>query len=97
VKISIHPGAEDDVSSAAAFYEREGSTVLAARFIAEFKRVTAVLAKSPSIGTPIARGRRTMAMRVFPYTVVYRENENALQILVIRHDRRHPRHGLTRR
>ena len=36
MKITLHPGAEQDIQEAAAFYEREGSSVLAARFVAEF-------------------------------------------------------------
>ena len=43
MKITLHPGAEQDIQEAAAFYEREGSSVLAARFVAEFKRLSNVL------------------------------------------------------
>ena len=32
MKLTLHPGAENDVEEAAEFYEREGSAALAARF-----------------------------------------------------------------
>ena len=39
MKATIHPDAEQDIAEAAAFYERDGSPALAARFVAEVKRV----------------------------------------------------------
>ena len=52
MKITLHPGAEQDIQEAAAFYEREGSSVLAARFVAEFKRLSNLLIEHPGIGLP---------------------------------------------
>ncbi len=43
MKITLHPDAEQDIQDAAEFYEREGSPVLAARFVAEFKRLLNLL------------------------------------------------------
>ena len=47
MKVTLHPGAEKDIEQAAAFYEREGSSVLAARFVAEFKRLAGLVSNSP--------------------------------------------------
>lgn len=58
MKVTLHPAAEQDVREAAAFYEREGSPVLAARFVAEFKRLAVLLLEHPEIGSPRANGRR---------------------------------------
>ena len=55
MKVKLHPGAENDIREAAAFYEREGSPVLAARFIAEFKRLASLLIEHPNIGSPRQR------------------------------------------
>jgi toxin ParE1/3/4 len=72
MKVTLHPAAEQDVHGAAAFYEREGSPIVAARFVAEFKRLATLLLEHPEIGSPRSSGRRGFPMRVFPYTVVYR-------------------------
>jgi plasmid stabilization system protein ParE len=96
MRVSLHPDAEQDLLEAAAFYEREGSRALAARFIAEFKRVGTLLAAQPDIGTPRSQGRRGLAMNVFPYTVIYRVAEDELKILVVKHDRRRPGYGGSR-
>jgi plasmid stabilization system protein ParE len=96
MRVSLHPDAEQDLLEAAAFYEREGSRALAARFVAEFKRVGVLLAAQPDIGAPRSRGRRGLAMNVFPYTVIYRVAEDELRILVVKHDRRRPGYGGSR-
>ena len=69
MKVTVHPAAEQDLQEAASFYEREGSPALAARFVAEFKRLAQLLIDHPEIGSPRSNGRRGFAMAVFPYTL----------------------------
>ena len=66
MKLSLHPGAEQDVLDAATFYAREGSPLVAARFVAEFKRLAALIVEHPDIGSPRSNGRRGFSMSVFP-------------------------------
>ena len=70
MKVTLHPAAEQDIEDAANFYEREGTPMLAARFVAQFKRLAALLLEHPEIGSPRSKGRRGFAMSVFPYTVI---------------------------
>jgi toxin ParE1/3/4 len=93
MKVALHPAAERDIQEAAAFYEREGSPIVAARFVAEFKRLAALLLEHPEIGSPRANGRRGFSMSVFPYTVVYRVNGDVVRILVLKHDSKRPGYG----
>lgn len=93
MRVTLHPGAEQDLIEAAGFYEREGSPVLAARFVAEFKRVAALPAEHPDIGSPRAGGRRGFAMSIFPYTVIYRAGADEVNVLVVKHDSRRPGYG----
>lgn len=97
MKVRLHPDAERDIEDAAAFYEHAASAVLAARFVKEFRHVVSLLQAQPMLGVPGAGGRRTFGMRVFPYSVVYELSPEALTILVVRHQRRHPRVGARRR
>ena len=97
MRVTLHPGAQADVSAAAEFYELDGSARLAARFVAEFKRLSWVLSQSPGLGTPLPGGKRSLTMRAFPYSVVYRQSAEEINILVVRHHRRHPSHGRLRR
>jgi plasmid stabilization system protein ParE len=93
MRVTLHPAAEQDLQAAAAFYEREGSPIVAARFIAEFKRLATLLLEHPEIGSPRAKGRRGFSMSVFPYTVIYRVNDDDIKILVVKHDSKHPGFG----
>lgn len=93
MKVTLHPAAEQDIHEAAAFYEREGSAVVAARFVAEFKRLATLLVEYPEIGSPRSKGRRGFAMSVFPYTVVYRVMGDEIKILVVKHDSKRPGFG----
>lgn len=93
MKLTLHPAAERDITDAAAFYEREGSPRLAARFIAEFKRLAELLLEHPEIGTPRSNQRRGFAMSVFPYTIIYRVSGDEIKILVVKHDSKRPGFG----
>ena len=92
MKITLVPAAEQDLAEAASFYEKTGSAVVAAKFVAEFKRVAQVLLEFPGIGSPRARGRRGFSLSLFPYTVIYRQTNDGIAILVVKHDRRRPTH-----
>jgi len=97
MKITLHPGADQDIQEAAVFYEREGSPALAARFVAEFKRLSNLLIEHPSIGSPRTKGRRGFSMSVFPYTVIYRAGAEEIKVLVVKHDRKRPGYGGARK
>jgi toxin ParE1/3/4 len=94
--VSLHPGAERDIQEAAEFYAREGSPALAAKFVREFKRITALIAAHPDIGAPRSQSFRSFSMSVFPYTVVYRIRGEEVKVLVVKHDKKRPGHGASR-
>jgi plasmid stabilization system protein ParE len=96
LKVVLHPAAELDLEAAAAFYERQGSPALAARFIKEFWHAASLLLEQPDIGAPRNRGRRSFGLRVFPYSVVYEPTPDGITVLVVRHHRRHPSVGARR-
>ena len=96
MRFFLHPGAEQDLAEAAAFYETEASPALAARFVAEFERVDNLLLANPGLGTPRSRGRRGFPTSGFPYTVVYTEVAEGILVLVVKHDPRRPGYGSSR-
>jgi plasmid stabilization system protein ParE len=96
MKVTLHPAAEQDIQEAAAFYEREGTPKVAARFVAEFKRLATLLLEHPEIGSPRSNGKRGFSMSIFPYTVIYRACADEIKILVVKHDSKRPRFGARR-
>ena len=97
MKATFHPAAEQDISEAASFYEKEASAALAARFVAEIKRVVRLLLEHPDIGTPRTNGRQFFPLKVFPYGLIYRSNKDGIFILVVRRHRQRPEYGASRR
>jgi plasmid stabilization system protein ParE len=94
---SLHPGAEYDVAHALDFYSEHAGHVVAERFLEEFERITRLLVEHPGLGTPTARGRRSLPMKIFPYLVVYRNLESSIRILIVRHQHRKPGYAGGRR
>ena len=96
MRVALHPAAEKDIEEAAAFYERTGSPALAAKFIAELKRVSQLLLEFPGVGSARSRGRQGFSMTLFPYTVIYRSSAGGITVLVVKHDSRRPGFGRSR-
>lgn len=94
---TLHPKAAQDITHAFDFYEKEAGQPVAQAFLSEFQRVARLVAQVPGLGTPISKGRKTFPLRIFPYSIVYRVDSATIQILVVRHQRRRPNYGNTRR
>lgn len=97
MKAKFHPDAEQDIVEAASFYAQEGSPALAARFVAEVKRVSNLLLSHPGLGTYRPNGRRFFPTKIFPYGIIYRVLEDGIYILVGRRHRRRPAFGISRK
>ncbi len=93
----LHPGAELDVANAIDFYSEHAGSAVAERFLDEFEHVANFLVEHPDIGTPTTKGRRTFPLKVFPYSVIYRNHESSILILIVRHHHRKPSYAGSRR
>ena len=94
---SIHRLAAQGLTEAVAFYRSEVGAGLARRFLNNFERIAKLLEEFPGIGTPTEDGRQVFPLGDFPYSIIYRAESTGIKILVVRHDRRDPEHGETRR
>lgn len=93
---TIHREAEVDLAAAVRHYKSEAGAGVARRFLTEFERVARLLEDNPRLGTPGGSGRRSFPLAVFPHTIVYRQTETGIRILVVRHQRRDPGVGSER-
>ena len=88
----FHPAAESEDLEAIAYYESKRPG-LGASFLAEFETaIGAVLAtphRNPVEKPPDVRRKR---LERFPYTVLYREAAESLQVLGAAHHRRRPQY-----
>jgi plasmid stabilization system protein ParE len=93
VTASLHREADADLTNAFRHYKREAGTGVAGRFLKEFRRVTQILETDPGLGTRTGEGRRMFPLIGFPYSLIYREVDTGIRILVIRHQSRDPEYG----
>lgn len=87
---SIHHRAEQDIVDALDFYSEHAGPLVAARFLNEFERVVRLLVEHPGLGTPTTKRRRVFPLKIFPYSIVYRAQDNDIRILIVRHQHRKP-------
>jgi plasmid stabilization system protein ParE len=97
VSYTLHRDAERELAQAVRFYRREGGRALATRFLDEFEHAVELLIEHPGIGAPTSDDRRWFPLAGFPYSVIYRQIDLGIRVLVLRHQHRDPEHGEQRR
>jgi toxin ParE1/3/4 len=97
VIIEYHPLTASDLNSAVA-HHNDRQPGLGDRQRSEVYAAIERIGENPQQYPTIERGIRRSLVHRFPYSVLFRiVNRDSVQILVIRHHRRHPRLGLARR
>ncbi|MGL4400076.1 MAG: type II toxin-antitoxin system RelE/ParE family toxin [Luteolibacter sp.] len=86
-----------DLRVALNYYELEGGTKLADRFFAEVEGGILAISARPAGQHFSDGGYRRMALRSFPYHILYDVDSLGIWIGILRHDRRHPSYGLRRK
>ena len=71
--------------------------MIADRFFAEVEALIQNIEISPERFHPAQRGMRRANLENFPYHFLYRTHAAGTRILVLRHHRRHPFHGIRRK
>ena len=96
MSFALHPQAAQDLANVLAFYEANATSKVAGKFLEEFERVAKLLAENPGFGTPFDLPRRIYPLRTYPYLVVYRQTDDGVRVLTVRHSRRMPDYGQDR-
>ena len=78
-----------------AYYEEElpGS---GARFITAVQQATARALAFPLSGTPAAAGTRRVLVRDFPFSIIYRGDEDGILVFAVAHSARRPEYWRSR-
>jgi len=90
VKIRLHPQARVDLESAADWYDENAGRSVAADFIEAYAQSTEFLREHPEIGRPDVKGARSIFFRRFPYSLVYRIDQEGILVVAVAHWRRRP-------
>lgn len=93
---TFYPAAEAEYLESIAYFESK-KPGLGASYLAEFENIKGQVCESPQ-RYPIERKPdvRRIRMKRFPYTVLYREVSDTVQVLAVAHHRRRPQYWLGR-
>lgn len=98
MNLEFHPGVQRDVNDIMAYYTREGGEALADRFFTAMQSQLAKIAGHPERCPPYPpnpKFRRTFIPR-FPHIILFRMKGGRPRITAIKHQRQHPRRGMSR-
>ena len=97
--LSFHPAVQSDFDDAIAYYEAAGGGHLADRFEAEFRTCLAAIKAGPTQHPHfhVNADYRRIRLKHFPYVILYREPTDSIRITLLKHERQHPLHGMSRR
>ena len=74
----------------------ERSPRAAEAFLRETERAFALIAGSPRLWPRFDKGTRRYVLRKFPYSILYRDRENQVEVVAVAHHKRRPRYWYRR-
>ncbi len=89
IPYTFHPEADAELEEAALFYESRLAG-LGKSFAAEVERTIALVREFPEAGSQVGPRRRRVLVARFPYSIVYRQDSDAIVIVAVAHQRRRP-------
>lgn len=97
MRLDVHPQVYSDIEKIMERYERVAARQLADDFYAELRRLMVAAAKNPKRFAVRERDIRRVNLKRFPFHFLFRIVGETARILVVRHHRRHPSYGISRR
>ena len=98
MRLSFHPEVSRDVGEILDHYGAISSE-LARRFDDQLEQLYGRIAANPKRFSPIdlSSGLRRARLPDFPYLIIYRELDDRVRVLSVRHEKRDPAHASERR
>lgn len=97
MRVSLSELAQDDANAAIDWYIGEGAYIAADDFANALEQGFGLLSSFPYLGGQAAHNTRMLALRSFPYSVIYRIQNNEIRIVAVAHHSRRPRYWSGRR
>lgn len=91
IRAAWHPLAKRELFESQDFYE-DRAAGLGAAFLESVEAATTVIRRHPHSGTALDDVLRQSRVTRFPYSLIYRVEEERIFILAVSHDKRRPRY-----
>jgi plasmid stabilization system protein ParE len=95
IRAAWHPLAKRELFEAQDFYEGRAAG-LGASFLDSVEAAVLLIRRHPQSGSPAGASLRQSRALRFPYSLVYRVDEERIFILAVAHDKRRPRYWAQR-
>ncbi|MBL8623214.1 MAG: type II toxin-antitoxin system RelE/ParE family toxin [Myxococcales bacterium] len=89
MRVRLHPEAIAEARAARRWYA-ERDELVGAAFMAELDRAVELVARLPGVWPLFEGGTRRFLFKRFPYYLIYRERDGAVEVVAVMHARRHP-------
>ena len=98
MNLDFHPAVQRDVNAIISYYRKEGSQALADRFLAAMQAQLKKIAETPNLFSPYPPNRKFQRafIQKFPHIILFRMKGERPRIVVIKHQKQHPKTGLSR-
>ena len=90
-RVELTPEALREIDDAFEWYF-ERSLQAAEGFVGEAASALGLIASAPSIWPHFEAGTRRYVLRRFPYSIIYREIEDGIEVIAVAHQKRRPRY-----
>ncbi len=97
VQVSLSSEAQADADAAADWYIGEGAFIAADDFADELEQALSLLSQFTKLGEPGAYNTRTLPFHSFPYSLIYRQQNNTIRVIAVAHHSRRPGYWVERR
>jgi toxin ParE1/3/4 len=95
--VIFHPEVDSDLADAVIYYAHEAGEELAIEFYSEFLRCVEIIGKRANSFPQYTPRLKRLNFHRFPYHILFEViSDEAVQIVTIKHDRRHPSYGIVR-
>lgn len=96
MRIEYHPAVAEELIEIRDFYESR-STGLGLDFVAEFEKQVLCIVAMPERWMIVRKDIRRSLVKRFPYVIFFRQiADDCIRVTVVKHERRHPSHGIYR-
>jgi toxin ParE1/3/4 len=97
MRLDLHSRVAMDIARIMRYYEEVAGDQLADEFYTEVHSRFAAVLQTPEAHRKYSGDLRRVDLTRFPYHFIYRIAGDRVRVLVVRHHRRHPNVGLSRR
>lgn len=87
--LEVHPSALAEAQAAYRWYNERSETI-AKTFLADLDSAVELISEDPMRWPAYLDRARRFLLRRFPFSIIYRQSEEIVQILAVAHERRKP-------